>query len=175
MLTILPTGNGSLLWNVPNTKPPALNASTCLQSRRTALLSGHWSQHGMKSSRNLSNCKRIMPRTVRKSLGSHLTTNAKKLSSLRKASPSGYFYYASDTIFGRPVRNSGSPVLLRPGTSPQALQILPRDRHPALQHLTPAGPRGITPGFGYEPPSTGFNGTLTHLINVLPRTHYGFC
>lgn len=35
-----------------------------------------------------------------------------------------------------------------------------------------AGPRGITPGFGYEPPSPRLSGTLTHLMIVLPRTHY---
>lgn len=36
-----------------------------------------------------------------------------------------------------------------------------------------ASPRGITPEFGYEPPSPRLSGTLTHLMNVLPRTHYG--
>jgi len=34
-------------------------------------------------------------------------------------------------------------------------------------------PRGITPEFGYEPPSPRLSGTLTRLMIVLPRTHYG--
>ncbi|RED63326.1 hypothetical protein DFP98_1261, partial [Cohnella phaseoli] len=75
-------------------------------------------------------------------------------------------------IFGRPVRNSGSPVSLRPGTSPQALQTLPRGRRPALRQKKFVGPRDVTPGFGYESPSPKLSGTLTHLMIVLPRTHY---
>ena len=35
-------------------------------------------------------------------------------------------------IFGRPVRNSGGPFSLRPGTSPQALQTPLRSGRPAL-------------------------------------------
>jgi hypothetical protein len=35
--------------------------------------------------------------------------------------------------FGRPVHRRGSPHRLRPGTSPHALRIPPRDGHPALR------------------------------------------
>jgi hypothetical protein len=35
--------------------------------------------------------------------------------------------------FGRPVHRRGGPHRLRPGTSPHALRIPPRDGHPALQ------------------------------------------
>lgn len=57
---------------------------------------------------------------------------------------------------------TGHPVSLQPGTSPQALQTPPRGGRPALRQF--AGPRGITPEFGYEPPSLRLSGTLTHLM-----------
>ena len=47
-------------------------------------------------------------------------------------------------LFGRPVHLRGSPHRFRPGASPQALRIPPRDGHPALLDLH-QGQRGITP------------------------------
>src|SRR5258707_10445322 len=41
--------------------------------------------------------------------------------------------------FGRPVHLRGSPHRLRPGTSPHALGIPPRDGHPALRELRSGG------------------------------------
>ena len=87
--------------------------------------------------------------------------------------------------FGRPVRLRGGPHRLRPGTSPQALQIPPHGGHPALRRLrcggsrsalavssfrfrarlgfsipsSPPGQRGITPAFGYDAPHSGAGGT----------------
>ena len=43
--------------------------------------------------------------------------------------------------FGRPVHLRGRPHRLRPGTSPQALRIPPRDGHPALRSFSRAGSR----------------------------------
>jgi hypothetical protein len=100
--------------------------------------------------------------------------------------------------FGRPVRLRGSPHRLRPGTSPQALRIPPRDGHPALRRFPGAGfrsplavsrfplrarlelsiplshfgQRGITPAFGYGTPHPGARGTSTLLISALPGAHY---
>jgi len=93
-----------------------------------------------------------------------------------------------------------SPPRLRPGTSPQALQIPPHGGHPALRlsldssadlgfplaclrrfrlrarlgvALSPCpGQRGVTPAFGYGAPYPGASGTSTHLIWALPSTHY---
>ena len=101
--------------------------------------------------------------------------------------------------FGRPVHLRGSPHRLRPGTSPHALRIPPRDGHPALRRtagggfrsalacirLSPScpfrllhtfpfsGPRGITPAFGYGAPHPSARGTSTLLSNALLSAHYG--
>src|SRR6516164_7834662 len=100
--------------------------------------------------------------------------------------------------FGRPVHRRGSPHRLRPDTSPHALRIPSRDRHPALRstagggfrsalacfrlslscpfrlrhtfHLS--GPRGITPAFGYGAPHSSARGTLTLLNNALLSAHF---
>src|SRR5579863_6357558 len=100
--------------------------------------------------------------------------------------------------FGRPVHLRGSPHRLRPGTSPHAFRIPPRDGHPALRKVagmatgppwlvsgfrlrarlgfsipfTFSGPRGITPAFGYSTPHSSAEGTSTLLCNVLLSTHY---
>ena len=101
--------------------------------------------------------------------------------------------------FGRPVHLRGSPHRLRPGTSPHALRIPPRDGHPALRGLpgpasgppwlvsgfrlrarlgfsipvSPPGPRGITPAFGYGTPHSSARGTSTLLSNALLSAPYG--
>ena len=100
--------------------------------------------------------------------------------------------------FGRPVHRRGSPHRLRPGTSPHALRIPPRDGHPALRsycerwlqvrlgcfRLSPScpfrllhtflspGQRGITPAFGYGAPHPSARGTSTLLNNALLSAHY---
>jgi hypothetical protein len=76
--------------------------------------------------------------------------------------------------FGRPVHLRGSPHRLRPGTSPHALRIPPRDGHPALRKKTTLfGQRGITPAFGYSDPHPVTGGTSTLLNNALLSAHYG--
>jgi hypothetical protein len=75
-------------------------------------------------------------------------------------------------VFGRPV-HLGSRPRLRPGTSPQALQISPHGEHPALQWFMTTGQRGITPAFGYGAPHLSPRGTSTLPINALPSAHYG--
>jgi hypothetical protein len=75
--------------------------------------------------------------------------------------------------FGRPVHLRGSPHRLRPGTSPHALRIPPRDGHPALRRKLLFGQRGITPAFGYSDPHPITGGTSTLLNNALLSAHYG--
>ena len=101
--------------------------------------------------------------------------------------------------FGRPVCHRGRPHRLRPGTSPHALRIPPRDGHPALRSVTSSGcrsalavssfrrrarldfsipsthsgQRGVTPAFGYGTPHPSAGGTSTLLICALPGAHYG--
>jgi len=56
--------------------------------------------------------------------------------------------------FGRPVHLRGSPHRLRPGTSPHALRIPPRDGHPALRSNTSSvasGPPWLCPAFAFVP------------------------
>ena len=74
-------------------------------------------------------------------------------------------------LFGRPVHPWGSPHRLRPGTSPQALQIPPCGGHPALPGSHCRGQRGITPAFGYGALHPSTKGTIT-LLNtaLLPHT-----
>jgi hypothetical protein len=69
--------------------------------------------------------------------------------------------------FGRPVHRWGRPHRLRPGTSPQALRIPPRDGHPALRstcarwlqvrlgcvRLSPSCPCGRFPYLPHSPAS----------------------
>jgi hypothetical protein len=45
--------------------------------------------------------------------------------------------------FGRPVHLEDGPHRLRPGTSPHALRIPPRDGHPALRSTTSGGFRSV--------------------------------
>jgi len=47
--------------------------------------------------------------------------------------------------FGRPVHLRGSPHRLRPGTSPHALRIPPRDGHPALRRNFPSASEALPP------------------------------
>ena len=87
--------------------------------------------------------------------------------------------------FGRPVHLRDSSLRLRPGTSPHAFRIPPRDGHPALRRLRCggsrsalavssfrfrarldvsipsafSGQRGITPAFGYDSPHLRARGT----------------
>ncbi len=96
--------------------------------------------------------------------------------------------------------SAGSPPRLRPGTSPQTLQIPPRGGHPVLRLSsgqnadlgTPLGcfrcfqlrarvgdslssfpgQRRVTAAFGYDAPHPSARGTLTLLIWALPSTHY---
>src|SRR6266700_7580379 len=101
--------------------------------------------------------------------------------------------------FGRPV-HLGFPRLLRPGTSPHALQIPPHGGHPALRSITNSGfrsalavssfrlcarldvsipsaffgQRGFSPAFGYGAPHSSARGTLTLLNNVLLSAHFRF-
>ena len=58
----------------------------------------------------------------------------------------------------------GLVLLLKPFRLRLAADALPSD--------VIVSPRGITPEFGYESPSPRLSGTLTHLMIVLPRTHY---
>ena len=74
--------------------------------------------------------------------------------------------------FGRPVHPRGRPHRLRPGTSPHALRIPPRDGHPALRDTFSPGQRGITPAFGYGAPHPSARGTSTLLNNALLSAHY---
>src|SRR5450755_3060345 len=55
--------------------------------------------------------------------------------------------------FGLPVHLRGSPHRLRPGTSPHALRIPPRDGHPALRELQAVapGPPWLYPAFAFVP------------------------
>ena len=75
-------------------------------------------------------------------------------------------------LLGRPVRLRDGSHRLRPGASPQTLQIRPRDRHPVLLPFPPEGRRGVTPAFGYGAPHPSPSGTSTHLNTSLPSAHY---
>ena len=100
--------------------------------------------------------------------------------------------------FGRPVHLEDCPPRLRPGTSPQALQIPSRDGHPALRSTASSGSssvlavssfrlcarldvcipsaffgqRGITPAFGYGAPHLSARGTSTLLDYSLLSTRF---
>jgi hypothetical protein len=76
-------------------------------------------------------------------------------------------------LFGRPVHPWGSPHRLRPGTSPQALRIPPRDGDPALPGSPCRGQRGITPAFGYGALHPSARGTSTLLNTALLSAQYG--
>src|SRR6266542_6508773 len=100
--------------------------------------------------------------------------------------------------FGRPVHLRGGPHRLRPGTSPHALRIPPRDGHPALRSTASGGFRFVlavsdfrlrarldvsipstspaseacNPAFGYGAPHPSTGGTSTLLINALLSAHH---
>ena len=72
--------------------------------------------------------------------------------------------------FGRPVHRRGSPHRLRPGTSPHALRIPPRDGHPALRRTAGGGFRSALACVRLSP-SCPFR--LLHTFHLLrPARHY---
>ncbi len=71
--------------------------------------------------------------------------------------------------FGRPVHLRGSPHRLRPGTSPHALRIPPRDGHPALRSLARKWLQ-VRLGCIRLSPSCPFR--LLHTFLLRPARHY---
>ena len=72
--------------------------------------------------------------------------------------------------FGRPVHHRGSPHRLRPGTSPHALRIPPRDGHPALRRTASGGSRSALACVRLSP-SCPFRLLHTFLL-LRPARHY---